>query len=195
MKTLDLTLPTPPQNLACDEALLDLCEEGLDLEILRFWEPREHFVVLGYSNKSGREINEVSCRKHGIAVFRRASGGGAVLQGPGCLNFSLILRIRGREALQSITRTNTFIMERHRQALEPLVGRPVAVQGHTDLTAGNLKFHASTAYFSFTSACILFSGIFPKFPSACQVFLRASLTACADAFTFVTKSACARFFR
>ena len=41
MQLLDLTFPTPEENLACDEALLEMCEQGYDREILRFWEP--HF--------------------------------------------------------------------------------------------------------------------------------------------------------
>ena len=39
MKYFDFTLPTPAENLACDEALLEACERGGD-EILRFWEPK-----------------------------------------------------------------------------------------------------------------------------------------------------------
>jgi len=140
MKYLDLTLPTPQHNLACDEVLLDLCEDGLEGEILRFWEPLEYFVVLGYSNKIGREINEVSCQTLRIPALRRPSGGGTVLQGPGCLNFSLILKIDGAAPLQSITRTNTYILDRHREALMSLAGPGVKVQGTSDLTVNNLKF-------------------------------------------------------
>ena len=55
MKLCDLTLATPEENLACDEALLDLCEAGHSGDILRFWEPSRHFVVLGYANKAARE--------------------------------------------------------------------------------------------------------------------------------------------
>jgi hypothetical protein len=40
MKLLDLTLATPADNLACDEALLNWSETGEGGEILRFWEPR-----------------------------------------------------------------------------------------------------------------------------------------------------------
>lgn len=140
MKYLDLTLPTPQHNLACDEALLDLCEDGLEGELLRFWEPLEYFVVLGYSNKSGREINEVSCQKLRIPTLRRPSGGGTVLQGPGCLNFSLILKINSAGPLQSITRTNAYILGQHQEALKSLLGPGVKVQGTSDLTVGDLKF-------------------------------------------------------
>src|SRR5689334_4783234 len=93
MKLLDLTLPTPEENLACDEALLDRCDEGVGPAVLRFWQPQQYFVVVGYSNRVEREVNQEVCQARGIPILRRCSGGGAVLQGAGCLNYSLILRI------------------------------------------------------------------------------------------------------
>src|SRR5258708_39998356 len=87
MKYIDLTLPAPEENLACDEALLDLCEEGWEGEILRFWEPRGYFVVVGYANKTAAEVNLGFCRENGIPVLRRCSGGGAGLAGAGGLNY------------------------------------------------------------------------------------------------------------
>ena len=47
MQILNLTLPSPEENLACDEALLDACEEGARPETLRFWEPERHFSTTG----------------------------------------------------------------------------------------------------------------------------------------------------
>ena len=145
MKYLDLTLPTPQENLACDEALLDFCEEGYDQEILRFWEHRDPFVVLGYSNKTRTEVNFDAARRANVPVLRRCTGGGAVVQGPGCLNFSLILRIAEDGPLAGVTETNAYIMQCHRDALAPLAAhasslRSVTVRGHSDLTLGNLKF-------------------------------------------------------
>lgn len=132
MKFLELTLPTPAENLACDEALLDLCEEnGGDHEVLRFWESPTPFAVLGYSNKAATEVNLDSARHDGVPVLRRVTGGGAVLQGPGCLNYSLILSIT-----DPIHETNAQIMQRHATAL----GDDVEVRGHSDLTRGALKF-------------------------------------------------------
>jgi lipoate---protein ligase len=139
MKFLDITFPIAEQNLACDEALLDWCESGFDDEILRFWEPSQHFVVLGYSNKPGSEVNLESCRDHSVPVFRRCSGGGTVLQGPGCLNYSLIMRIDEKN-LRSVTETNKFIMQRHQMALEACTREQVKIQGDTDLTVSDLKF-------------------------------------------------------
>src|SRR5262245_29464931 len=97
MRLLDYTFPTPEENLACDEALLDLCEAGHAPEVLRFWEPSSHFVVVGYANRIADEVNVTECRTRGIPILRRCSGGGTVLQGPGCVNYALVLRIGGAQ--------------------------------------------------------------------------------------------------
>jgi len=159
MKLLDLTFPTPEENLACDEALLDWCDEGAGPEVLRFWEPQQHFVVVGYSNRVECEVNVEACHERGIPILRRCSGGGTVLQGPGCLNYSLILRIDSDPALQTVTGTNRFVMERNRAALETLLARSsrrkealsseseirnpkseISVHGYTDLAIDDRKF-------------------------------------------------------
>jgi lipoate---protein ligase len=133
MKYIDHTLATPAENLACDEALLDLCEAGGEGELLRFWEPTGHFVVLGYANRASVEADLAACEARKIGVFRRCSGGGTVLQGPGCLNYSVILQILDSGPLQSITAANRFILERHKTALQPLVADPIEIRGQTDL--------------------------------------------------------------
>lgn len=149
MKLLDLTLATAADNLACDEALLNWCETGEGGEILRFWEPREHFVVVGYANKVHREVNVAACQAKGIPIFRRCSGGGTVLQGPGCLNYSLILHIAGRPPLATISSVNKFIMERNRAAIESefrsrMPEPRISVCGHTDLALGERKFSGNS---------------------------------------------------
>jgi lipoate-protein ligase A len=108
--------------------------------MLRFWEPRQYFVVLGYANRVELEVNLAACREGNIGVYRRCSGGGTVLQGPGCLNYSLILDIGGHAALGTIASANRHIMERQRQALADVLGRRVSVEGITDLTLGGQKF-------------------------------------------------------
>ena len=158
MKTLDLTLSTPEENLACDEALLRLCERGGSGETLRFWEPDRHFVVLGLSNSHETETDAAACRKRDIPILRRCSGGGAVLQGPGCLNYALVLRIRKPGPLDNITRTNRFILQRHQAALQTLLGRPVSLQGDTDLTLNGLKFSGNSQRRS--AGWLLFHGTF-----------------------------------
>lgn len=140
MKYLDLTLPTPEENLACDEALLDLFDKEDGDEVLRFWEPVTYFVVLGYSNQYRTEAAFQSCEKSGIPILRRTSGGGTVLQGPGCLNFSLILNILKTPSLANILSTTRTVLERNKTILEPLLGRPIEIQGISDLAIEGLKF-------------------------------------------------------
>jgi lipoate-protein ligase A len=159
MNCIDLTLPTPEENLACDEALLEGCNAGAGLETLRFWEPQGYFVVVGYSNRVGQEVKVKACAQQAVPILRRCSGGGTVLQGPGCLNYALVLRIDSEPALQTVSGTNRFVMEQHRRALETLLcvsdppgtsaaskvpwrlpKREIAVRGHTDLALGGRKF-------------------------------------------------------
>jgi lipoate-protein ligase A len=144
MELLDLTLPSPAENLACDEVLLDAAEAGAGSEVLRFWEPREHFVVVGYANKVATEVNVAACEARSIPVLRRCSGGGTVVQGPGCLNYTLVLRITANGPLHNIGVANQFIMRQNRAVLELVVKRPVAVRGHTDLAIGERKFSGNS---------------------------------------------------
>ena len=139
MKLLDHSFETPEENLACDEALLDACESG-GPEVLRFWSSKRWFVVLGHGGHVSREVKLEVSGPEGIPILRRCSGGGTVLQGPGCLNYALVLSIRGPGPLTTVTGTNRAIMERLREALAPLVGGDIRVQGITDLTVGDLKF-------------------------------------------------------
>jgi lipoate---protein ligase len=155
MKLLDLTLPTAAENLAGDEALLDWREAAGGDDLLRFWEPREPFVVVGYANRVAAEVNLEACAAQGVPIYRRCSGGGTVLQAPGSLNYALVLRLDNSGPLQTISGANQFIMERNRDALSTLwhtsrsehqastIHHPpstIEILGHTDLALGNLKF-------------------------------------------------------
>ena len=84
MQRLDLTLSTPAENLALDEALLDWAEEEKEQrEFLRLWESRQPIVVVGRSTRVQLEVHESACRERGIPILRRSSGGGAIGARPG----------------------------------------------------------------------------------------------------------------
>ena len=152
MKYFDCTFPSPAENLACDEALLDWCESGEGAECLRFWESPVPFVVVGYANKVAAEVNVAACEARKIPILRRCSGGGTVVQGPGCLNYTLILPITKDGPLHSIAVANQFIMRRNRAAIDILFPRTetrnprpeIAVRGHTDLAIGERKFSGNS---------------------------------------------------
>ena len=147
MKYFDCTFPSPAENLACDEALLDWAESGSGHETLRFWESPEPFVVVGYANKVATEVNVAACEARKIPILRRCSGGGTVVQGPGCLNYSLVLPITEDGPLHSIAVANQFIMRRNRAAIDSALRTPhsaIGVRGHTDLATGDLKFSGNS---------------------------------------------------
>ncbi len=117
VRLLDLTLTSAAENLALDEALLnDLDENGGD-PVLRFWESDRYFIVLGRACRHHDDVYTEACRRDNIAVFRRASGGGTVLQGPGCLSYALTLPLDWHSDLRDIRTTNRFVLERIAQAL------------------------------------------------------------------------------
>ena len=77
MKTLEHSLPEPAHNMACDEIMLDEVNGERSGPVLRFWESTRHCVVVGYGNSIERECDTEACKRLGIPILRRISGGGA----------------------------------------------------------------------------------------------------------------------
>ena len=142
MQHLWLTLPTPEENLALDEALLDSAEEGAEEaadapgEILRFWEPPELLVVVGRSSAVEREVHVDPCREQGIPILRRASGGAAILTGPGCLMYALVLSYERFPRLRAIDVAHAWVLDRIAAALAPLAPQ-ISRRGTSDLAIGD----------------------------------------------------------
>jgi lipoate-protein ligase A len=143
MRLLDLTLPTLAENLALDEALLLEAESGTGGEILRFWEWPQMAVVLGAGCTLATDVNEVACRSDSVSIFRRASGGGTVLLGPGCFLYSLILANAMDPTLRTIPSSYRSILGRIRDALRHSK-LAVELAGISDLAAGGRKFGGSS---------------------------------------------------
>ncbi|MGC9036038.1 MAG: lipoate--protein ligase family protein [Verrucomicrobiia bacterium] len=138
---LDKTFARPEENLACDELLVEFCSSNDGIECLRFWEPDNYFVVLGYGNRVSEEVFVEECERCNVPIFRRISGGGCVLQGPGCLNYSLVLKISNNpQNLSTIPDTNRYVMNRTKRAIQSVLGNNVKVSGITDLTIDGKKF-------------------------------------------------------
>src|SRR6266581_3154496 len=117
MHFLDLALPTPAENLALDEALLLEAEAGRSGEVLRLWEWPEYAVVLGSACRLAEDVDEPACQRDGVPILRRASGGGAVLLGNGCLCFGLVLDYEHSPALREVPSSYRFILQHLRDAL------------------------------------------------------------------------------
>ena len=144
MLILNLTLDTPAENLALDEALL-LAAEDADQprELLRIWEPRQTFVVLGSSSRHEIETNMAACHSDGVPVLRRPSGGAAILAGPGCLMYALVLGYELYPHLQAIDEAHRHVLSRLTRALGREVAG-VACAGTSDLAMENRKFSGNS---------------------------------------------------
>jgi len=108
----------PASHLACDDVILRRAEAGLMDECLRFYEVDPPTVVLGVAGRWEREVCVDACRRAGVPILRRASGGGAVLLASGCLNYSLVLDTRGRSALRGVRSSYQWVLARLVGALD-----------------------------------------------------------------------------
>jgi lipoate---protein ligase len=136
MQRLELTLATPAENLALDEALLDCAEEeNPECEFLRLWESPEPIVVVGRSTRVGQEVHLEACRERSIPVLRRSSGGAAIVAGPGCHMYALVLSYSLRPELKDIGRAHAFVLRRLAEHLNSLVSKhgKILCQGTSDL--------------------------------------------------------------
>jgi lipoate-protein ligase A len=79
-------------NMALDEALLESVSRGQSLPVLRLygWSPAA--VSVGYFQGLREEADLEACKRHGVDVVRRISGGGAVFH-QGELTYSIIIPI------------------------------------------------------------------------------------------------------
>jgi lipoate-protein ligase A len=140
VRYFDVPIATPGMQLACDDLLLEACETDPTCETLRVWQPETHFVVTGYTNRIMQEVRVDACVERGIPLYRRTSGGGTVVQGPGSFNYALVLRMEREPDLATISATNAYILHRIANAIAPLLGSPVELRGHTDLVFNGRKF-------------------------------------------------------
>mgnify|MGYP006280781995 CR=1 FL=1 len=141
MHILDYPNPDPARQLACDEALLQMAEDGEIGECLRIHELKSNVVVLGLQDEYERAALADKCQQHGVAILRRRSGGGAVILGPGCLLYSVILS-REREGVQSVRASYRWILGRLCEAFAER-GLNVEQAGISDLVLNGRKVGGS----------------------------------------------------
>ncbi|MBS7605650.1 MAG: lipoate--protein ligase family protein [Candidatus Bathyarchaeia archaeon] len=80
----------PYLNMAIEEAILIAVDEGKSPSTLRFWR-NSRSVILGRSQNIIDEVNIEECERHRVKVVRRFTGGGAVYQDLGNLNWTFII--------------------------------------------------------------------------------------------------------
>ncbi len=141
-RILDLTLASIAENLALDEALLLEAESGNETETLRFWEWPTTAVILGASGKVHDDVDEDACLRDGVPLQRRASGGGTVLLGTGCLLYTFVLSMEANPALRDIHASYRYLLNWTAQALKSAAA--MTQEGISDLAVAGRKISGSS---------------------------------------------------
>jgi lipoate-protein ligase A len=123
----------PAAQLATDEALLLAA-----CPALRVWEFTRPIVIAGRATRIDDEINQAACDGDGTPVLRRCTGGAAVVGGPGCLMYSVVLSCDAEPSLRGVDAAHDHVINRVCTALRQQI--PAAQrQGICDLTWHNRK--------------------------------------------------------
>ena len=138
MRVVEASFPKPAENLAYDELLLNDAEDGRGVDTLRIWECQTPFVVLGVSQALREHVRVDACEKDGLRILRRCSAGGCVLQGPGCLNYTLVLSHANFPEIATIRGSYCFVLNRLAAALK-FAGIHASHKGTSDLAARGRK--------------------------------------------------------
>ena len=86
-RTISAGLCDPPQGLAFDEALV---RAPVSVPTLLVWRTRPA-VVIGRFQRADWEVDAAACARHGVRVWRRFTGGGAVYLDPGTVCAAIAL--------------------------------------------------------------------------------------------------------
>lgn len=132
MEYLDLTFPETEWNLALDEALLMAADAAEVAETLRIWENPQLAVIVGRSSRLLLEVDIPACRSWGVPILRRCSGGCAVVIGPGCLMYSLLLDLERRPGLRRVDRLHNEVLQTLGRAIDD-TGLRIVRAGASDL--------------------------------------------------------------
>jgi len=144
MHYLDLTLPTTAENLALDAALLDEAESAdSPMETLRVWESPRPAVIIGRSSVAANEVELDACRREGVEVMRRDSGGAAVVIGPGCLMYALVISHQRTPGLRQVDAAHCLVLRHLAAALRPLVP-DAQCNGTSDVVVGDRKISGNS---------------------------------------------------
>ncbi len=131
---LDITFDDPKSNLDFDEFLLTQIHLR---RILRIWESKKYFIVMGRSS-SEDDLNLSYIKKDKIVVVRRKSGGGTVVQGPGCLNYTFVSDVFPEAT--TVKKAFEWVLSRLIAVINEVLGLKVVMRGTSDLCLGDRKF-------------------------------------------------------
>ena len=90
----------PAVNIGLEEAIAREVSEGRSLPTVRFWR-NPYAAILGRSQEAEVELDLADCRRAGVPIIRRPTGGGTVLHHPDNLNYSIYLPAPSMENVEA----------------------------------------------------------------------------------------------
>ena len=89
---VDSGLVGPAESAALDEAILEARLEGTVPSTLHFYVRSGPTISLGYFQKVDETVNTGECRKLGVTIVRRRSGGSSIFTDQGQLIYALVFK-------------------------------------------------------------------------------------------------------
>lgn len=122
---------------------------------LRLWESPNLAIVYGYGGNIHNDVFLEKASQNTIPIIRRKTGGGTVMQGPGCLTYTFILPISLSPEFEKIPSTNKSVLAAVKYILSGYFPS-IESQGDSDLCLNAIKFSGNAQKRSRTH--ILFHG-------------------------------------
>ena len=123
-------------HLAREWALFQSVDRGESRGFHTCWEADRPVVFVGRNSRASDQVILEACEADGVAVLRRFSGGGAVVLGPGCLNYAVALPVVASPQLADVAASFEWLLGRIVTAL----GIPgLSIDAHTDIALDGRK--------------------------------------------------------
>ena len=127
---------SPDEHLALEWHLFCSTDSGASDGFHRYWEADRPVVVVGRNSRVQDDVFLDACAADGVPVLQRFSGGGAVVLGPGCLNYAVALPLVSQPGLADVALSFRLLLARIVAALS-IEG--LSLDGCTDLVLGGRK--------------------------------------------------------
>ena len=124
------------QHLEEEWHLFSKVESGSAGYLFRTWETSTPAVVVGRNNAIREHVITEACERDQLQVLRRFTGGGAVVVGPGCLNYAVAVSLVSFPELADVAASFKAILGRNVDAIG-VAG--LSIDGSSDLSLGGRK--------------------------------------------------------
>ena len=154
------------EHLALDELLLNYVNSTPKSSGIRFYDTHHLSIVLGLANKVNEHVHLKACKKDGVAILRRCSGGGSIIQGKGCLSYALYLRYDDFPVCQHLNQTTQWVLENLSNAFKAH-NIAASYKGISDVVINNKKI-IGNAQRRLKNACLFHGCILYDFDIDCM---------------------------